>query len=89
MENGDYLLLGQDHDENLKEIARHSQHDADAYDQYDHDMEKVCQAIKPLFDAPPPNLFSDDPEELLALALARLALPAAGQARCSTTPSGC
>ena len=32
MENGDYLWLGQDHDENLKEIARHSRHDADAYD---------------------------------------------------------
>ena len=28
----------------------------------------VCQAIKPLLDAPPPDLFSDDPEELLALA---------------------
>jgi phytoene dehydrogenase-like protein len=68
MENGDYLWLGQDHDQNLKEIARHSQHDADAYEQYSHDMEMVCRAIKPLLDAPPPDLFSDDPEELLALA---------------------
>ncbi len=31
-------------------------------------MTKVLQALKPLLDAPPPNLFSDDPEELLALA---------------------
>jgi phytoene dehydrogenase-like protein len=68
MENGDYLWLGQDHGENLREIARHSQHDADAYTQYSHDMEMVCQAIKPLLDAPPPDLFSDDPDELLALA---------------------
>ena len=68
MENGDYLWLGQDHGENLKEIARHSRHDADAYNQYSHDMEMVCQALKPLLDAPPPDLFSDDPEELLALA---------------------
>jgi len=68
MENGDYLWLGQDHDQNLKEICRHSQHDADAYEQYSHDMEQVCHAIKPLLDAPPPDLFSDDPEELLALA---------------------
>ena len=30
MENGDYLLLGQDRDENIKEIMRHSPHDADA-----------------------------------------------------------
>jgi phytoene dehydrogenase-like protein len=68
MENGDYLWLGQDHNDNLKEIARHSKHDADAYNQYAHDMEMVCQAIKPLLDAAPPDLFSDDPEELLALA---------------------
>ena len=66
MDNGDYLWLGQDHNQNLKEIARHSQHDADAYEQYSHDMEMVCQAIKPLLDAPPPDLFSNDPEELLA-----------------------
>jgi phytoene dehydrogenase-like protein len=68
MENGDYLWLGQDHGENLREIARHSRHDADAYTQYSYDMEMVCQAIKPLLDAPPPDLFSDDPDELLALA---------------------
>ena len=68
MENGDYLWLGQDHNQNLKEIARHSQHDADAYEQYSHDMEMVCHALKPLLDAPPPDLFSNDPEELLALA---------------------
>jgi len=68
MENGDHLLLGQDHGQNLREIARHSKHDADAYDQYSHDMQMVCQAIKPLLDAPPPDLFSSDPEELLALA---------------------
>ena len=68
MENGDYLLLGQDRGENLREIARHSKHDADAYDQFEHDVSMVCQAIKPLLDTVPPNLFSDDPEELLALA---------------------
>ena len=68
MENGDYLWMGQDHGENLKEIARHSKHDADAYEQYSHDMEMVCRAIKPLFDQAPPDIFSDDPDELLALA---------------------
>ncbi|MBA2300336.1 MAG: NAD(P)/FAD-dependent oxidoreductase [Chloroflexi bacterium] len=67
-ENGDYLLLGQDHGQNVKEIARHSKHDADAYDQYSHDIEMVCQALKPLFDMVPPDIFSNDPEELLALA---------------------
>ncbi len=68
MENGDYLFLDQDHGLNRREIARHSKHDADAYDQFDHDVNKVLQAFKPLMDEPPPNLFSDDPDELLALA---------------------
>ena len=67
-EDGDYLWLGQDHAQNLKEIARHSKHDADAYNQYAHDMEMVCRAIKPLLDSAPPDLFSDDPDELMALA---------------------
>ena len=31
-------------------------------------MEMVCQAIKPLLDMVPPDIFSDDPEELIALA---------------------
>ena len=68
MENGDYLYLGQDHGENQQEIPRHSRQDADAYDRFDHDLGKVLQAFKPLMDEAPPNLFSDDPEELLALA---------------------
>jgi phytoene dehydrogenase-like protein len=67
-EDGDYLLMGQDHGENHKEIARHSRHDADAYDAFNHDVNKVLQAIKPLLDAAPPDLFSDDPDELIALA---------------------
>ncbi len=68
MEDGDYLLLTQDHGENLKEIARHSPRDADAYEAFNHDVGKVCQAIKPLLDMVPPDIFSDDPEELIALA---------------------
>src|SRR4051812_12030668 len=68
MENGDYMLFGQDHAENQKEIARHSPHDADAYDAFNHDVNKVLQAMKPLMDSVPPNIFSDDPEELVALA---------------------
>jgi phytoene dehydrogenase-like protein len=67
-EDGDYLLLGQDHGENHKEIERHSKHDADAYDAFNHDVNKVLQAIKPLLDEVPPDIFSDDPEELIKLA---------------------
>ena len=65
---GDYLLFTQDHGQNQQEIARHSKHDADAYDQYSHDIEMVCQALKPLLDQVPPDIFSNDPEELIALA---------------------
>jgi phytoene dehydrogenase-like protein len=67
-EDGEYLLFNRDHDETLREIARLSPHDADAYEQYSHDLDRVCQAIKPLLDTVPPDLFSDDPEELVALA---------------------
>src|SRR5438093_1556719 len=68
MENGDYLLLSQDHGENLREIARHDQHDADAYEAYNHDVLRVLRVLKPLLDQVPPDIFSDDPEELVALA---------------------
>ena len=67
-EDGEYLRFNRDHDETLREIARISPHDADAYEQYSHDLDRVCQAIKPLLDTVPPDLFSDDPEELVALA---------------------
>jgi phytoene dehydrogenase-like protein len=67
MENGDYVLFGQDRNENIKEIARHSRRDADAFEQYEHDITMVCQALKPLLDQVPPNLFSKDPEELVAM----------------------
>ena len=61
--DGDYLLLGDDHGLNIAEIKRHSPHDADAYDRYHHDLDRVCQAIRPLFDNAPPNIFGKDPED--------------------------
>lgn len=67
-EDGDYLLLGPDHGANLREIARHSPHDADAYEQYEHDVSMVRRAIKPLLDQIPPDPFSDDPLELARMA---------------------
>jgi phytoene dehydrogenase-like protein len=61
--DGDYLLLGDDHAQNIQEIRRHSPHDADAYDRYHHDLDRVVQAVQPLFDNPPPNVFGKDPED--------------------------
>ena len=68
MLDGDYLLLGPDADENVLEIKRHSSHDADALERYEHDMNRVCQVVKPLFDSAPPDLFSTAPEDLEAVA---------------------
>ncbi len=62
-EDGDYILVGDDKDENIAEIRRHSPHDADAYERYHHDMDRVVQAVQPLFDNPPPNIFGKDPED--------------------------
>jgi phytoene dehydrogenase-like protein len=68
MENGDYLMMGQDDDENIQQIMRHSRHDADAYERYEHDMNRVCQLVKPLFDSVPPNIFGKSQEDLEAIA---------------------
>ena len=55
-------------------------HDADAYEQYSHDLDMVCQALKPLLDQAPPDLFSDDPEELARARRRWAAAPRPGQA---------
>jgi phytoene dehydrogenase-like protein len=68
MENGDYLLLGQDKAENHHEISRHSKHDADAYDAFGHMMEQAVHAIRPLMDSIPPDITSKDPEERARMA---------------------
>ena len=60
---GGYLLFGADHPQNLQEIRRHSPRDADAYERYHRDLDRVCRAVRPLFDNPPPDVFSGDPED--------------------------
>jgi len=67
-EDGDYLLMGEDKDENHHAIARHSRHDADAYDSYTHMMSQVVHAIRPLMDSIPPDITSKDPEERARMA---------------------
>ena len=59
--DGDYLLLGDDHGQNMQEIRRHSPHDADAYDRYHHDLDRVVQAVQPLFDNAPPERLRQGP----------------------------
>ncbi len=66
--DGRYLFLGNDHELNYHEIARHSIADAEAYDDYAHIMDRVLHAVKPLMDAIPPNPYSDAPEDKAAVA---------------------
>src|SRR5215210_1236825 len=61
--DGGYLLFGDDHGQNVQEVRRHSRRDADAYERYHHDLDRVVQAVQPLFDNPPPNVFGKDPED--------------------------
>ena len=63
MDDGDYLLLTEDEQFNDQEIARHSKRDVDGYHRWEHDLEKVIQLAMPLFNAAPPDIFSDDPAD--------------------------
>ena len=61
--DGGYLLFGDDEDQNVQMIRRHSRHDADAYTRYNFDLDRVIQTVRPLFDNPPPDIFGSDPED--------------------------
>jgi phytoene dehydrogenase-like protein len=63
MENGDYLLMTEDEQFNEQEIGRHSRRDVDGYHRWSHDVDRVIQLVKPLFDHAPPDIFSDDPDD--------------------------
>jgi multidrug transporter EmrE-like cation transporter len=63
MDDGDYLLLTEDEQFNDQEIGRHSKKDVDGYHRWNHDLERVIQLAKPLFDNTPPDIFSDDPDD--------------------------
>ncbi|KAK7110479.1 pyridine nucleotide-disulfide oxidoreductase domain-containing protein 2-like [Littorina saxatilis] len=50
------LLLGRDHEENMKQIAQFSEKDAQAFGMYENHLDRIGSAITPLLDAPPPSL---------------------------------
>ena len=53
--NGDYLAQWNDHDQNRRELARHSLRDAEAYDEYGRRMHHMARAVKPLLAMAPPD----------------------------------
>src|SRR4051794_35167773 len=67
LENGDYLAQMSDHDENRRELARHSPRDAEAYDEFGLLLHRMARAVKPLLAMAPPDPASLDPRELLDL----------------------
>ena len=66
--NGDHLGQWNDHDQNRRELARHSLRDAEAYDQFGRLLHQMARAVKPLLGMMPP-----DPASLRARDLAGLA----------------
>jgi phytoene dehydrogenase-like protein len=65
--NGDYLAQWNDHDQNRRELARHSLRDAEAYDEFGRVLHHMARAIKPLLAMAPPDPTSFHPTELLSL----------------------
>jgi phytoene dehydrogenase-like protein len=67
MRNGDYFASYHDHDANRREIARHSKHDAEAYDRYGIELMRQCRFIKPLLMRTPPDPTSFKPRDIREL----------------------
>jgi phytoene dehydrogenase-like protein len=53
--SGSYLGQWSDHDQNRRELARHSLRDAEAYDEFGLMLHQMARAIKPLLGLAPPN----------------------------------
>src|SRR6185295_8782629 len=66
--DGDYLAQWADHDQNRRELARHSLRDAEAYDEFGKLMHQMARAVKPLLGLAPPDPASLAPRDLAGLA---------------------
>jgi len=66
--SGDYLAQWNDHDQNRRELARHSLRDAEAYDEFGLLMHQLSRAVKPLLGMIPPDPASLAPRDLAGLA---------------------
>jgi phytoene dehydrogenase-like protein len=68
VKGGDYLAQWNDHDQNRRELARHSLRDAEAYDEFGLMLHQMARAVKPLLAMAPPDPGSFSPRELLGMA---------------------
>ncbi|MCD6040608.1 MAG: crtI [Burkholderiales bacterium] len=67
LQNGDYLAQWSDHDQNRRELARHSLRDAEAYDEFGLMLHQMARAVKPLLAMAPPDPTSLSPGELFGM----------------------
>src|SRR5918996_3089258 len=68
VKGGNYLAQWNDHDQNRRELARHSLRDAEAYDEFGLMLHQMARAVKPLLGMAPPDPGSWSPKELLGMA---------------------
>ncbi len=68
MPNGDCLYRDWDHFRTVRDIARHSQRDAEAYDEYSRAMYFMAKAVKPILSIIPPDPTTLNPKDLMGLA---------------------
>lgn len=67
MLNGDYLWRMDDHGRAIREIARHSREDAEAYEEFGIAMTQMCRFVKPILGMTPPDPASLNPRDLMKL----------------------
>jgi len=67
MPDGNYLWRVNDHGRTRREIARHSQVDAEAYDEYGRGMVEMGRFVKPILSMLPPDPTSLHPRDLRKL----------------------
>ena len=65
--NGDYLYRDNDHYRTLRDIARHSPRDAEAYEEYGRSMYFMAKAVKYILGIIPPDPTSLSPKDLKGL----------------------
>ena len=68
LSNGDCLAQWNDHDQNRRELARHSLRDAEAYDEFGRLMHEMARAVKPFLGMPAPDPASLRPSDLMGVA---------------------
>jgi phytoene dehydrogenase-like protein len=65
--DGRYLFLGPDRDATVREIAKFSARDAEAYPRYEAMLERMVEVLEPALDRSPPDPLSSRPADLMQL----------------------